>query len=70
MDPTENLKSQMRLVVNIVRTIDGSEDINGDIPSLHKVARMANELAEHVDALNTWLSKGGFLPDQWSKERT
>ena len=22
-------------------------------------------LIEHVDALDSWISKGGFLPDEW-----
>jgi hypothetical protein len=26
-------------------------------------------LAEHVDALDTWLSKGGFLPAAWMAGR-
>lgn len=29
----------------------------------------AQELVEAVDALDGWLSKGGFLPQAWSQNR-
>lgn len=28
----------------------------------------AGTLAEHVEALDEWLSRGGFLPDAWTAE--
>lgn len=27
----------------------------------------ARELAEHADALDAWLSRGGFLPSDWGR---
>lgn len=33
------------------------------------VANAADELAEAFDALDGWLSRGGFLPDAWSAGR-
>ena len=51
MDPTANLEEQMELAQRMLTsTFSGSD---------------AMRLAELVDALNTWLAKGGFLPRQW-----
>lgn len=54
MDPNETLR----------RIRDLAEKINAK-PAVHYLAAYAEELAEHVEALDGWLSKGGFLPRGW-----
>lgn len=52
MDPTANLAEQRRIVERIVNG-DSSADWS--------------RLAELVEALDNWISNGGFLPQQWAK---
>lgn len=73
MDPDETL----RLIRDAVRDAKYREDAAcANDPSHH--ARRARtfdhedpliELVKHFDALDEWLSKGGFLPADWSKNR-
>lgn len=49
MDPNANLAVVRRLAASI---LDGERDL-------------ADSLAEHVQALDEWLSRGGFLPSAW-----
>jgi len=56
MDPNETLRL-IRLTIKQMRV---DED-----PGVRKAH--ADELAEYVEALDEWLSKGGFLPYEWSK---
>jgi len=51
MDPNENLREQRRLVRRILDTDD-----------LSSKAGLAVRLAELVEALDEWISRGGFLP--------
>lgn len=51
MDPTANLAMQRSLAKLII-----ADDAN---------YAHAAELAEHVEALDEWISNGGFLPSQW-----
>lgn len=57
MDPTANLAEQLELALTIVNHEDGDNaKWNGE------------RLAELVLDLNEWISKGGFLPAQWTTE--
>jgi hypothetical protein len=51
MDPDENLKEQREIVDRI---LDGNEE-------------NYVKLAELVEALDKWISKGGFLPKAWAR---
>ena len=53
MDPDENLKEQLRLTKRILDGRAGEDS--------------ALDLAELVEELNEWLSRGGFLPKRWSR---
>lgn len=53
MDPNETL----RAIRDLARLI-----LESDQDQSHR----AEELAEAVDALDTWLGRGGFLPDAWA----
>jgi hypothetical protein len=60
MDPNQNLKQQRELAAQIIRLRD--KDAPHD-----QIADVADELAELVQALDGWLSRGGFLPSEWVK---
>ena len=54
MDPNETL----RLIRLTIKQMDVDE--NPYIKAAH-----AEEIAEYFEALDEWLSKGGFLPTHW-----
>ena len=56
MDPNEALKAIRILVKSIL-----SDETDGND------GQDLVDLAEHVQALDEWLSKGGFLPDSWQR---
>ena len=60
MDPNANLKEQRGLVVTILKTIDRLEEHDD-------LSEDAERLAELVQALDEWLSGGGFLPKDWNR---
>ncbi len=53
MDPNENLKRQRVLVKRILNSLRASEQ--------------STELAELVEALDQWITNGGFLPKPWAR---
>lgn len=59
MDPDETLR--------VIRLTARQMEVDSD-PAIR--AAHALELAEHVAALDEWLSNGGFLPLAWMKGRT
>lgn len=54
MDPDANLAEIRRIV----------QDVDLDV-----FPDRAERLAELISALDQWISKGGFLPAAWRKER-
>ncbi len=59
MDPTANLAEQLRIAARIIERHDrGDSNAEAD-------AEDCDRLAELVQALNQWLSGGGFVPEQW-----
>jgi hypothetical protein len=58
MDPNATLDRIRELVASINKNDGLDED---DFQS------MASELAEYVEALDEWISKGGFLPTAWQR---
>lgn len=57
MDPDANLEEQLKLAKNILKA--EWEDIDDDRADVYR-------LAELVEALDTWIRDGGFLPERWS----
>lgn len=55
MDPNETLR-MLRLTIKQLRV-----DEDSDVWEAH-----ANEICEYVEALDDWLTNGGFLPADWS----
>jgi hypothetical protein len=58
MDPTANLREQLEIVRAIL-------DLEREPIEPARLRIAAERLAELVEALNGWLSRGGFLPLQW-----
>jgi hypothetical protein len=56
MDPNANLAEQRRIAERLIMNQIGREQ-----ERLHDAAR----LAELVEALDEWITNGGFLPDAW-----
>jgi hypothetical protein len=54
MDPNANLAEQRRIRSRII----AGEELDGD----------AQRLADLVEALDNWISRGGFLPRDWQQE--
>lgn len=57
MDPNETLR-QIRAHIKAMNEADEKEDAAA-------YAFAAMQLAESVEAMDEWLSKGGFLPEEW-----
>lgn len=62
MDADEALKN-VRAGVARVRRMEEKEEGGGNA----SFTDAACELADAVDALDEWLSKGGYLPQLWSE---
>lgn len=60
MDPTATL-SIIRVLIKQIEDTDGNAYV--------QLADVADELAEHVKALDQWISNGGFLPVQWEPRK-
>lgn len=58
MDPTATL-AVLRELVAQVETMQIEKD------TLIQLADSAIELATYVDALDSWITRGGHLPQQW-----
>ena len=58
MDPNETLRRLRASANDIADAFDRDEEI---------ASADAAELASYVQALDEWLSKGGFLPKEWEK---
>lgn len=56
MDPNANLEEQRRIVARLTDG-EGPDDPGAD----------AYRLAELAQALDEWISGGGFLPDAWRR---
>lgn len=65
MDPNANLEEQLELVARLLYE-EAEDDIDEDY--LQDRADMAIRLAELVEALNGWITRGGFLPRAWNNK--
>lgn len=71
MDPNENLREALAVARDILNAWDQADDVLGELPHALKaeVAEKAERLAELVEGLDGWLSRGGFLPAAWERNR-
>jgi hypothetical protein len=70
MDPTANLKEQREVAAEILAIWDRCTP-SGKFTTqqLHELQYAAHRLAELVQALDEWVGRGGFLPEQWQRGR-
>lgn len=68
MDPDANLARQRELVNSII-ALNGSLEIRESGKPPRAVWNYAFELAELVQALDTWIVGGGFIPRAWEVPR-
>lgn len=67
MDPNANLREQRKLVDRLHEYIDRHAEYEEMTDAeLQCIAANALELATLVEALDTWISRGGFLPAAWT----
>lgn len=69
MDPDANLKEQRELTREILAIFDAADPDTGKFTRDQEAQLVAKavELAERAEALDTWIVKGGFLPERWRK---
>lgn len=63
MDPNANLEEQRKLAKWLLIQLSTDKAMLAEFDSADEAAR----LAELVQALDEWLSGGGFLPKDWNK---
>lgn len=62
MDPNANLDQQLAIAKKIQRLADSDEPLERFAEQLEA---LAEELADHVEALDHWITGGGVLPVRW-----
>lgn len=65
MDPNEALKNARAALAALRTRLDDGEEPTSDTDA--EVADHAGDLADAFEALDGWLSKGGFLPAAWQR---
>lgn len=67
MDPDANLAEQLAIVreINVIRDLVPAPEDAALVRQLEQLAERAFHLAELVEALNTWICRGGPLPLGW-----
>lgn len=68
MDPDANLIEQREIVRAVLAIYDACADDGSLSPSqAASLETYAGRLAELVQALDEWLTGGGFLPSRWER---
>lgn len=68
MDPDTNLKEQREIAREIQAIWDDcNEDGTLTVSQMVVISEKAGRLAELVEALDGWISRGGFLPAAWNR---
>ena len=68
MDPTANLREQLDLAAESQQIWDECpEDGEFTADQNHRLGEICIRLGELVEALNGWITKGGFYPKQWRR---
>jgi hypothetical protein len=66
MDPNANLREQRELAKEILHIQDNCSAFGEFTYNQEQdLIQHAQRLAELVEALDGWIKKGGFLPDNW-----
>jgi DNA-binding transcriptional MerR regulator len=65
MDPTACLH-EIRELVKKLRALQAEESTAWRRGIPEEIADVADQLADYQEALDDWLSRGGFMPNQWN----
>ena len=65
MDPNQTLKNLRSLVEAVNAELDDSENLGPSRLASTDLVCCAHELAQHFEALDQWITSGGFLPEAW-----
>jgi hypothetical protein len=63
MDPQANLAEQRSIAARIIERLDNPGRVQP-----YRLEHDAERLAELVQALDEWLTRGGFLPARWERK--
>jgi hypothetical protein len=71
MDPNATLSELLALARRVIRAAEIA-DIKKkmDREEMETFSDVAVAMAERVQYLDEWLTKGGFLPERWQRERS
>jgi len=64
MDPNTAL-ANMRAAIAEYRRVDAERE--SGLATFARLAEIGAEIAESADALDGWVSRGGFLPSAWQR---
>jgi hypothetical protein len=67
MDPNANLEELRRLLEALRSRADAADWEWSNLDQCHKQIGDAARVADLVEALDEWLSRGGFLPKAWER---
>jgi hypothetical protein len=69
MDPDANLVEQRSIVKKMQERFDRVDEKTGEYSEQDKIDQLhdGDRLVELVEALDGWISGGGFLPARWQK---
>lgn len=69
MDPNANLREQREIAKQLLNRFN--QRVEAEVEDVTDAQQVWSEvrLAELVEALDKWLSAGGFLPDSWEIAR-
>lgn len=68
MDPSECLRMALEKALELQRLEDlgpETDDLQELTSNCDKIGDLGSEIAQHLLDLNEWITRGGFLPDQW-----
>lgn len=66
MDPNEALRTLRRDVANLARWLDDADA--SSFARIGAIEALASDVATTFQGLDDWLSKGGFVPEAWTRD--
>lgn len=68
MDPEAKLEELRKLAAEIITLQDAFGETQDAVRALERISEKADELAQGFQALDEWLKKGSFLPNDWKRQ--
>ena len=67
MDPNETLRKIREAARDVRLALDSYANDTDPLTRAFALAASSDSLADATEALDEWLSKGGFLPSAWQR---